>query len=111
MDMFSEVNNFLEENELSQNIGKSSILNHLQDFTQWFDNYFTEDTDPQKHDWILSPFAVLSARHPSVELIEALDDLSSDRGLRFKIFKIIRGVWLNFGFRLRKNIHSYQRLQ
>ena len=30
MDMFSELNDFLEENEISQNIVKQSILNHLQ---------------------------------------------------------------------------------
>ena len=79
--MFSELNDFLEENELSQNIVKQSIFNHLQDLTQWFDKYFPEDTDPQKYDWILSPFTVSSTRDLSAELIEALDDLSSDRGL------------------------------
>ena len=31
--MFSELNNFFEENELSQNIVKQSIFNHLQDLT------------------------------------------------------------------------------
>ena len=82
MDMFSELNDFLEENELSQNIVKQSILNHLQDLSQWFDKYFPEDTDPQKYDWILSPYTVSSTRHLSAELIEALDDLSSDRGLK-----------------------------
>ena len=82
MDMFSELNDFLEENELSQNIVKQSILNHFQDLTQWFDKYFPEDTDPQKYDCILSPFTVSSMRHLSVELIKALDDLSSDRGLK-----------------------------
>ena len=82
MDMFSELNNFLEENKLSQNIVKQSILNHLQDLSQWFDKYFPEDIDPQKYDWILSPFTVSSTRHLSAELIEALDDLSSDRGLK-----------------------------
>ena len=49
MDMFSELNDFLE-NELSQNTVKQSILNHLQDLTQWFDKYFPEDTDLQKYD-------------------------------------------------------------
>ena len=58
MDMFSELNDFLEKNELSQNIVKQSILNHLQDLTQWFDKYFREDTDPQKYHWILSPYQV-----------------------------------------------------
>ena len=82
MNMFSELNDFLEENEFSQNIVKQSNLNHLQNLSQWFDKYFPEDTDLQKYDWILSPFIVSSTRHLSAELIEALDDLSSDRGLK-----------------------------
>ena len=52
MDMFSELNDFLKESELSQNIVKQSIFDHLQDLTQWFDEYFPEDIDPQKYDWI-----------------------------------------------------------
>ena len=82
IDMFSDLNDFLEENELSQNIVKQSILNHLHDLTQCFDKYFPEDTNPQKYDWILSPFTVSSTRYLSAELIEALGDLSSDRGLK-----------------------------
>ena len=82
MDMFSDLNDFLEENELSQNIVKQSILNHLQNFTQWFDKYFPEDTHPQKYGWILSPFTVSSWRYLLAELIEALHDLSSDRSLK-----------------------------
>ena len=82
MDMFSELNDFLKENELSQNTVKQSILNHLQNLTQWFDKYFPEDTDLQKYYWILSPFTISNTCHLSAELIEALDDLSSDRGLK-----------------------------
>ena len=40
MDMFFELNDFLKENELSQNIVKQSIFDHLQDLTQWFDKNF-----------------------------------------------------------------------
>ena len=69
MDMFSDLNDFLEENELSQNIVKQSILNHLQNFTQWFDKYFPEDTDPQNYDWILSSFTISSRLYLSAELI------------------------------------------
>ena len=60
MDMFSDLNDFLEENELNQNIVKQSIVNHLQDLTQWFDKYFPTNTNPEKYDWILSPFTVPS---------------------------------------------------
>ena len=45
--------------------------------------------------------------HLSAELIKALDDLSSDRGLKIGFDN--RGVWLNFKFQWGKNIHSYQR--
>ena len=61
---------------------KQSILNHLQDLTQWFDKNFPKNTNPEKYDWILSPFTVPSTCHLSTELIEALDDLSSDRSLK-----------------------------
>ena len=46
MDMFSELSDFLEENEFSQNIVKQSIIRHLHELAQWFNNYFTEDTTP-----------------------------------------------------------------
>ena len=82
MDMFSDLNDFLEENELNQNIVKQSILNHLQDLTQWFDKYFPKNTNPERYDWILSPFTVPSTCHLSTELIEALDDLASDHSLK-----------------------------
>ena len=82
MDMFSDLNDFLEENELNQNIVKQSILNHLQDLTQWFDKYFPKNTNPERYDWILSPFTVPSTCHLSTELIEGLDDLASDRSLK-----------------------------
>jgi len=44
MDMFSELSDFLEENEFSQNIVKQFINSHLHDLSQWFDKYLPEDT-------------------------------------------------------------------
>ena len=81
MDMFSELKDRLEENEFSQNIVKQSLINHLYNFSQWLDKYFSKDTTPQQHDWILLPFTISNSHHLSSDLIEALDDLSSDRGL------------------------------
>ena len=85
---------FSKKNELSQNIVKQSILNQLQDLSQWFDKYFPEDTDPQKYDWITAS----STRHLSAELIEALDDLSSDRGLKiaFDNKSSLAQFWISF---------------
>ena len=76
---------------------KQSILNHVQDLTQWCDKYFSEDTDSQKYDWILSPFTASSTRYLSAELIEALDDLSSDCGLKiaFDITRSLAKFWIS----------------
>ena len=62
LDMFSKLNDFLEENKLSRSIVKQSIFNHLQDLTQWFDKYFPEDTDLQKY-IVLDVFARLWNYH------------------------------------------------
>ena len=49
MDMFSDLNEFLEENELRQNIVRQYILNHLpRSYSN--DKCFPENTDPQKCD-------------------------------------------------------------
>ena len=85
--MFSDLNDLFEENELSQNIVKQSVLKHLQDLTHCFAKYFPKDTDPQKYDWMLSSFTVSSTCHLTAELIETLDDLSSDRGLKIAFDK------------------------
>jgi len=71
MNMLTELCDFLEENELSQNIVKQSIISHLHDLSQWFDEYFPEDTTPLD---IITLHNIKSP--PSIsDLIEALDDL------------------------------------
>ncbi|XP_078495374.1 SCAN domain-containing protein 3-like [Ciona intestinalis] len=97
MDMFSELNDFLEENEFSQNIVKQSTISHLYNLSQWFDKYFPEDTTPQQYDWILSPFTVSNTHHLSSDMIEALDDLSSDRGLKiaFDTKRTLAEFWIS----------------
>ena len=63
IEIFSELSDFLEENELSQNIVKQSIISHLHDLSPWFDKYFPEGTAPQQHDWILPPFTVSNTHY------------------------------------------------
>ena len=82
MDIFSELNDFLKENKISPNIVKQFIIIHLRDLSQWFDKFFPGDTTPQKHEWILSPSTVANTHHLFSDLIEALNGLSSDRGLK-----------------------------
>ena len=109
MDMFSELNYYLEENEFNQRNVMRSVISHLRNLSRWFDKYFPEDITPQQHDWILSPFAISNTHHLSSDLIEALDDLSSDHGLKiaFESKRTSTKFWLLVA----KEIHSYQRLQ
>ena len=80
--MFSKLNDYLEENKLNQKNVKQSVISHLRNLSQRFDKYFPKVTTSQQHDWILSPFTISNTHHLTSDLIEALDDLSSDRGLK-----------------------------
>ena len=82
IDMFSELRDFMEENELSVNIIKRSITAHLRALHERFKKYFPEETEPEQYDWIRSPFTVRAAPHLSSQLEDALMELSSDRTLK-----------------------------
>jgi len=71
MDMFSELSDFLEENEF---FVKQSLISHLHVRSQWFDKYFPEGTSttPVDHPWA---FTIPNTHHLSSDLIEALDYL------------------------------------
>ena len=58
MDMFTKLNDYLEENKFNQKNMKQSLISHLRNLSQWFDKYFPKNTTPQQHDWILSPFTI-----------------------------------------------------
>ncbi len=81
IDMFSELDEFMEENELSVNIVKS-ITTHLHALLEQFNRYFPEETAPEQYDWIRSPFTVTRANHLTSDLEDALVELSSDRTLK-----------------------------
>ena len=95
MNLFSELNDNLEEDEFSQNIVKQSIISHLHNLPQRFDKYFPEDTAPQQHDWVLSPFTVSSTQHLSSDLTKASDDLSNNRRLKIA-FDIKKKLFAKF---------------
>ncbi|CAL9693994.1 unnamed protein product [Knipowitschia caucasica] len=65
IDMFPELEEFMEENDLSVDIVKRSITTHLHALLEHFDKYFSEDTAPEQYDWIRSPFTVTTASHLS----------------------------------------------
>ena len=96
MNMFSELNDYLEENEFNQRNVKQSLISHLHNLSQCFDKYFPENIAPQRHGKILSPFTISNTHHLSSDLIEALDDLSSDRGLKiaFDTIRSLTEFWL-----------------
>ena len=97
MDMFSELNDYLEENKFNQKNAKQCVISLLRNLSQWFDKYFPEDTTPQQHNWILSPFTISDTRHLSSDLIQVLDDLSSDRELKiaFDTKRTLTEFWLS----------------
>ena len=43
MNIFSELNDYLQENEFNQRNVKQSIISHLRSLSQWFDKYFPKD--------------------------------------------------------------------
>ncbi|KAI4829904.1 hypothetical protein KUCAC02_001564 [Chaenocephalus aceratus] len=57
IDMFPELEEFIEENDLSVNSVKKSITTHLQALLEHFNKYFPEEAAPEKYDWIRSPFS------------------------------------------------------
>lgn len=58
--MFSELDEFMEENELSFN-SEEVFTTHLQALLEHFN--FPEETAPEQYDWIRSPFTVTRANH------------------------------------------------
>ncbi|KAJ4934286.1 hypothetical protein JOQ06_007085 [Pogonophryne albipinna] len=82
IDMFPELEEFIEENDLSVNSVKKSITTHQQALLEHFNKYFPEEAAPEKYDWIRSPFSVTTASHLSSDMEDALTELSSDRTLK-----------------------------
>ncbi|XP_067249349.1 zinc finger BED domain-containing protein 5-like [Chanodichthys erythropterus] len=54
IDMFPELEEFMEENALSVNSIKASITAHLQSLLDHFHKYFPEGDAPDQYDWIRS---------------------------------------------------------
>ena len=94
--MFSELKDYLEENKFNQKNVKQSVISHCN-LSQWFDIYFPEGTTPQQHDWILLPFTISNTHHLLSDLIKALDDFSSDPGLKiaFDTKRTLTEFWLS----------------
>ncbi|XP_034083391.1 protein FAM200A-like [Gymnodraco acuticeps] len=96
IDMFPELEEFIEENDLSVNSVKKSIPTHLQALLEHFNKYFPEEAAPEKYDWIRSPFTVTTASHLSSDMEDALTELSSDRTLKTAFnAKMLAEFWIS----------------
>ncbi|KAJ3607723.1 hypothetical protein NHX12_024774 [Muraenolepis orangiensis] len=82
IEMFAELEEFIEENDLSVNSVKKSITTHLQALLEHFNKHFPEETAPEIYDWMRSPFNVTTASHLSSDMEDAPAELSSDRTLK-----------------------------
>ena len=83
LNMFSELDEFIEENALSVNSVKKSITAHLQSLLEHFNKYFPEETTPTH--WL------------NCQVTEPYRQPLTPR------------CWRSFGFRSRGNTHSYPR--
>nr|XP_054594228.1 SCAN domain-containing protein 3-like [Nothobranchius furzeri] len=89
-DVFPELEEFMEENDLCVN------TMHLQTLLEHFIKFFPEETAPEKYDWIRSPFTVTSTHHLSSDIEDALVELSSDRTLKSAFnSKMLAEIWIS----------------
>ena len=80
-EMFSELHDFLEEDDVNVNSLKASINVHLQSLLEKFHQYFPTG-NVENYDWIRQPFTSCSSNDLSSELEDALLELSSDRTIQ-----------------------------
>uniref|UniRef100_A0A8C5CF82 DUF4371 domain-containing protein n=1 Tax=Gadus morhua TaxID=8049 RepID=A0A8C5CF82_GADMO len=80
-EMFSELHDFLEEEDVNVNSSKASINVHLQSLLEKFHQYFPTG-NVENYDWIRQPFTSCSSNDLSSELEDALLELSSDRTMQ-----------------------------
>ncbi|XP_042858681.1 zinc finger BED domain-containing protein 5-like [Penaeus japonicus] len=81
VEMFPELEEFMEENELSVDNVKVMITTHLRGLVAHFKKYFPKETAPQRYDWIRQPFTA-TGDHLSSDMEDELLELSSDRTLQ-----------------------------
>jgi hypothetical protein len=92
-DMFPLLDDFLTMNNISTDIIAGTILNHIQQLSHYFYQYFGDD-DFSTLDWIRNPFECeltgLTGREQ-----EELAELSSDRTLRLQFSRLpLLSFWL-----------------
>ncbi|XP_071399292.1 SCAN domain-containing protein 3-like [Centroberyx affinis] len=83
-DMFPQLTEFLDTNQIPAEIVKNTIGSHLASLGDYFNDYFT-DVDTDAWDWVRDPFvAHTSARGLSGKAEEELLDLACDGTLRIR---------------------------
>lgn len=78
VEMFPELDDFMDSNDMNIQTLKGLIATHLRSLLESFNTYFPNDDPPEKYNWIRQPFTTFTAQHLSLELQDALLDLSSD---------------------------------
>uniref|UniRef100_A0A3B4V8C9 HAT C-terminal dimerisation domain-containing protein n=1 Tax=Seriola dumerili TaxID=41447 RepID=A0A3B4V8C9_SERDU len=82
VDMFPELDDFMDSYDITIQAMKGIIASHLRSLLENFNKYFPSDDTPEKYDWIRQPFVTSTAHHLPSELQDALLELSSDRTLQ-----------------------------
>lgn len=79
VEMFPELDDFLQEKKLNVKTIKRVIITHLRGLLDEFKKYFPKDQED--NEWVRQPF-IASGNHLPSELEDALLDLASDRTLK-----------------------------
>jgi hypothetical protein len=96
-EMFSCMEDFITDNELSFDVIKQIIIDHLASLETHFEKYFVPELDVSRLDWIQNPFGVEIEKvsHLSLEAQEEFAELSCDSTLKIDFSKkSLNSFWI-----------------
>ena len=89
LEMFTFVNDFIEENGFPRQIINKVVINHLNAIQNHFKKYFELELQQEREEWVRNPFAaeLKDVEHLSIAAQEEFSDLSCNNLLRLDMSK------------------------
>ena len=89
-EMFTCMEDFIQENELGFDTMKPLVINHLTSFKTHFEKYFMPELDTSEFHWVQNPFdvGIEKVSYLSLKAQEEFSELSSDFNLKVNFSKI-----------------------
>ena len=87
--MFTCMENFIQENELSFDAMKPLVINHLTSLKTHFKNNFMPELDSRQFCWVQNPFdvGIEKVSHLALKAQEEFSELSSNFNLKVNFSK------------------------